>query len=70
MASTKGSTAPAGTSQPLTPDSINSGCAAMYVLMTGRPRASASKKTPGKPSAKLGNVKARAASSSSELPGC
>ena len=70
MASTSGSTAPAGTSQPLRPGSTSSGMPAMDVAITGRPRAIASMITTGSPSAKLGSTRARAASSSRRTPGC
>lgn len=63
MASTKRSTAPAGTSQPDFPPGPAPGSPpAMYVLTTGRPRAKASMITTGKPSAKLGRMMARAPS--------
>ena len=61
MASTKGSTAPAGTSQPDFIGSTSSGIPAMYVLTTGRPSAKDSMITTGSPSAKLGSTSAREA---------
>ena len=65
MAPANASTSPAGTSQPCFPGCTSSGMPATKVLMIGRRSAMASIMTIGRPSAKLGNTRARAARISS-----
>ncbi len=52
---------PAGNSQPVSSGTTSSGMPAIYVLSTGRRSAMASMITTGRPSAKLGSTRARAA---------
>ena len=59
IAAARPSTDPAGTSHPQTSGTTSSGIPATKVVMTGRPRARASMRTTGRPSAKLGNTRAR-----------